>query len=298
MLTLSSQFCTKLISSFKDLRTIYLLEEFCPGGTVLVMLQRQQGPPTLKPTCAGNVLGCVILGLRCCHDHNILVRALAPENLFIDANGLIKLGVFEYSKRIMPGEFTMTVCGSQEFMPPEQMYGHGQTLASDFWSVGCLMYELLTGVTPFSDPLGSILNVHGNILQGINDRILSSISIDDNAGQLAKEVVEGLLQNNAEDRLGAKDFNDLQQHLWFGRVNVDMNELESGRFSSGEPDWKPKINSTNAGKLYYVDGKPLRLEDVVMNGGGNDKDTDAGRITLAEESADRNHNSNDWHWVF
>ena len=45
----------------------------------------------------------------------------------------------------------MTVCGSNEYMSPEQMYGHGQTLASDYWGLGCLMYELFIGRTPFSD---------------------------------------------------------------------------------------------------------------------------------------------------
>jgi len=84
-------------------------------------LNRQLGASTLQPTDAGNVLGCVVLGLRCCHDHNILVRALGPENLFIGINGKIKLANFEFSKKIMQGEFTMTVCGSHEFMPPEQM---------------------------------------------------------------------------------------------------------------------------------------------------------------------------------
>ena len=121
LLTIHSQFCVKIISSFKDLRTIYILEEFCPGGTVLGLLNRQLGASTLQPTDAGNVLGCVVLGLRCCHDHNILVRALGPENLFIGINGKIKLANFEFSKKIMQGEFTMTVCGSHEFMPPEQM---------------------------------------------------------------------------------------------------------------------------------------------------------------------------------
>ena len=166
--------------------------------------------------------------------------------------------------------------------------GHGQTLASDFWSLGCLMYELLIGVTPFSDPMGNLNNVHGNILQGINDRILGKMS---SCGQLASEMVEGLLQNNAENRLGAKSFNDLQQHLWFSEVDVNMLELNQGRFSS-VPEWIPTINSKQVGSMYYVDGQKLKLEDVVMNGGGTVEDISG--------NSGKNENRNElaWHWVF
>ena len=150
LLTLHSQFIVNLVSTFKDITTIYILEEFCPGGTVYNLLKRQRDHQ-LEENAIGNILGCVIHGLRVCHDHSILVRALAPENLFIDKKGLVKLSNFEFSKKILPGAFTMTVCGSNEYMSPEQMYGHGQTLASDYWGLGCLMYELFIGRTPFSD---------------------------------------------------------------------------------------------------------------------------------------------------
>ena len=110
----------QLISTFKDLTKIYILEEFCPGGTVLHMLNSPLSghSNTLIPQDAAKIVGCVIHGLKCCHDHNILVRALAPENLLIGPKGIVKLSNFEFSKEILMGAFTMTVCGCHGTLNP------------------------------------------------------------------------------------------------------------------------------------------------------------------------------------
>ena len=117
LLTIQSMFCIKLVTTFTDLRNIYMLEEFCPGGTLAGVLERPgytSATGALTSTECGYAIGCVVLGLKCCHTHSILLRGLSPENLFIDANGIIKLGNFEFSKQLSVGQFTMTVCGTFE----------------------------------------------------------------------------------------------------------------------------------------------------------------------------------------
>ena len=117
LLTIQSMFCIKLVTTFTDLRNIYMLEEFCPGGTLAGVLERPgytSSTGALTSTECGYAIGCVVLGLKCCHTHSILLRGLSPENLFIDANGIIKLGNFEFSKQLSVGQFTMTVCGTFE----------------------------------------------------------------------------------------------------------------------------------------------------------------------------------------
>jgi serine/threonine protein kinase/CRP-like cAMP-binding protein len=271
LLTIQSTFCIKLFTTFVDSRNIYMLEEFCPGGHLLGVLERPgytSSTGALTPTECGYAIGCVAFGLNCCHTHNVLLRGLSPENLFIDASGLIKLGNFEFAKQLAVGEFTMTVCGCLEFMSPEQAFGHGQALTADLWSLGCLMYELLVGVTPFADSSGDVNIVHQKILQGLNEKILSSV--DDCGGPHAKEMIEGLLQSTPGNRLGAKSFKELKHHPWFHDVGVDMSELFCGRFPSGPPAWKPTINHERIGEYYYDQyGDPLRFEEM-RNSAGHD----------------------------
>jgi len=267
------------------------MEVFCSGGTVLKLLKQHR---MLEPEAAGNVLGCVVHGLKVCHNHNILVRALAPENLFIDSTGIVKLANFEFGKKIMPGEFTMTVCGSKEYMSPEQMYGHGQTLASDFWGLGCLMYELMCGTTPFADPSEDIHQVHSNVLQGITDRILHDLG--ENAGHLGEDLCKGLLNSKAEDRTGNKDWHDLEHHHWFVEYNVNMGDLNTGHYGANtKVFWKPTIDNNKVGAYYYNDDDhPLSLHDEIHHNGATQY---GGHLNEGEETSG---NSTDlpWHWVF
>ena len=163
-------------------------------------------------------------------------------------------------------------------MSPEQAFGHGQTLTADLWSLGCLMYELLVGVTPFADPAGDSNIVHQNILQGMNERKLAPV--EDNGGHYAKEMISGLLQTTAANRLGANSFKELLHHEWFQDVGVDMSELVCGRFTAGPPAWTPIISRDKIGEYYFDQyGDPLRFEDMRKSAGHG------GGTTTADEVA-------------
>lgn len=84
------------------------------------------------------------------HQQNIIYRDLKPENLLISHDGHIKIADFGLSKGGMNNrEVTYSFCGSTEYMPPEMILKTGHSYPVDFYTLGALLYELVTGLPPF-----------------------------------------------------------------------------------------------------------------------------------------------------
>lgn len=90
-------------------------------------------------------------GLSVAHDSYIIHRDIKPQNILILENGMIKITDFGIAVAMNATQLTQTnsVMGSVHYLPPEQASGKGATLQSDIYSIGILMYELLTGKLPF-----------------------------------------------------------------------------------------------------------------------------------------------------
>lgn len=90
-------------------------------------------------------------GMSVAHDAYIIHRDIKPQNIMIQENGVVKITDFGIAMAMNATQLTQTnsVMGSVHYLPPEQANGKGSTLQSDIYSMGILMYELLTGKLPY-----------------------------------------------------------------------------------------------------------------------------------------------------
>ena len=91
----------------------------------------------------------MLLGLEYIHAQNILYRDLKPENIFIDLDGHIRLADFGLSKLQTPKSLNDTYCGSAEYMSPEMLNGEAYGYGVDYYSLGAVLFEMVTGLPPF-----------------------------------------------------------------------------------------------------------------------------------------------------
>lgn len=81
------------------------------------------------------------------HAKQIVYRDLKPENVLIDEFGYLKLVDWGFAKEVL--DKTYTLCGTPEYLAPEAVKGTGHNVAVDYWSLGALTFEMLTGYSPF-----------------------------------------------------------------------------------------------------------------------------------------------------
>ncbi|EAY12790.1 AGC family protein kinase [Trichomonas vaginalis G3] len=129
------------------------------------------------------------LGLQYIHSHHILHRDIKSQNIFLDADGNVKIGDFGTAKCLEEtGEFAETVVGSPFYLSPEICQGVPYNAKTDIWSLGCVLYELCTLVPAFSgDCIGGIVM---KILRSEQPPIPGEYSSD------LSNLVDSMLQKN------------------------------------------------------------------------------------------------------
>ena len=126
----------------------YIVMEYIEGKTLKQLLQKR-GALTLTEVI--DIMSQLTDGLAHAHEAYIIHRDIKPQNIMIEDNGRIKITDFGIAMALNSTQLTQTnsVMGSVHYLPPEQANGKGSTVKSDIYSLGILMYELLTGSVPF-----------------------------------------------------------------------------------------------------------------------------------------------------
>ena len=223
MQSLSHPFCVRLFSVTEDQTNFYLIMEYVSGGELfarLVELNR------FSESVTKFYVACVVLALEYLHRNGIVYRDLKPENLLLDEKGYIKVTDFGYAKRIH-NRRTFTMCGTPEYQAPEIMtVDMGATTTADYWSLGVLTYEMLTGNSPFlSKPGRTALKASDPWVIIRNARTGRYPPPSGYAGTAVSDFISRLLQVNPANRMASAG--EVKQHPWF--AGFDWKGLEKRR---------------------------------------------------------------------
>ncbi|KIH64831.1 kinase domain protein [Ancylostoma duodenale] len=160
----------------------------------------------------------IIVALQHIHSKNIVLRDLKPENLLLSEDGHVKIADFGLAK-VLKGK-TYTICGTPEFMAPELISRKGYGMDVDWWSLGVLLFELITGRTPFSG------DTQEDTFEAIQK---GDLQFPDGFHAAAREVVEKLLDRNPCNRAPNKSM-----LAWYAAI--DWGDVEGLKIA---PPFKP-----------------------------------------------------------
>ncbi|KAF2430893.1 kinase-like protein [Tothia fuscella] len=224
---INNPFIVPLKFSFQSPEKLYFVLAFVNGGELFHHLQREQRFDVNRARFYTAELLCA---LECLHGFNVIYRDLKPENILLDYSGHIALCDFGLCKLDMKDEDrTTTFCGTPEYLAPELLHGGGYTKTVDWWTLGVLLYEMLTGLPPFYD-------------ENTNDmyrKILTEplhFPGPDIVPPAARDLLARLLDRDAANRLGAKGASEIKAHHFFH--SIDWRKLLERKY---EPTFKPSV---------------------------------------------------------
>lgn len=205
-----SPFLVCLCGTHRDSEYVYMMMEPVLGGELFTVL-RTRG--CFSDNEAKFYAANVILAFEYLHKKNIAYRDLKPENLLIGSDGYLKLVDFGFAKKIDTRSWT--VCGTPDYLPPEIIRQSGHSKAVDWWALGILIYEMLTGDPPFSD--ADTMVMYEKIMAGRVQYDSKKIS------KPAQDLISKLLHVQQSKRLGnlKNGVADVKSHRWFKGFDWD-----------------------------------------------------------------------------
>jgi hypothetical protein len=204
MFAVNHPFIVKLFCTFKSPSCLFFLMEFVAGGELFNYI-RAEGQFTNETT--KYVSAEIILALQYLHNQDIIYRDIKPENLLVDHQGHLKLTDFGFAKHIE--DRTNSMCGTLDYMAPEILMAKGHGKGADWWSLGILIYEMLSGCPPLTVDTGN----GGHAMNLIAAGKLEYPSYFDPD---AVDLIKRLLSIDEKDRLGSRDdAEEIKRHPWF-----------------------------------------------------------------------------------
>ena len=159
MVKINCPFIVNIKTAFQDTSKLYIVSEFMQGGDMFYHMHDGKIIIFNNDKTRFYVME-LVLALEFLHKNNMVYRDLKPENILLDSKGHVKLTDFGLSKILEEeDDKAFTICGTPQYLAPEILNKKGYNKAVDWWSLGCVMYEMLTGKIPFPIKKGVKLNM-------------------------------------------------------------------------------------------------------------------------------------------
>ena len=247
-------FLVRLYCSFQNHEKLYMGLEYLHGGELFQHLKEaKRFPENLARFYAAEV----ILAIDFLHSKDIIYRDIKPENILVDENGHLKLTDFGLSKTGITsaggktaGVKTRTFCGTPDYLAPEIIKGVSHGKAVDWWGVGVLLFEMMTGQPPFTG------SNHKELYQHI---ISDDVIFPEHIGSAGRSLIRGLLTKEPEKRLGTKGTQEIKSHEFFD--GIDWSLLSEKKI---DPPFKPQIDTSFDEKQLDQMSKDRRNSDMTL----------------------------------
>ena len=135
----------RLMYAFQSSEELYMITEYYEGGDLRSHLEENR----FSEEEVQYIVGVLSVTLEYLHNHHIVYRDMKPENVMMDGRGGLHVIDFGLCKEIEMKESGWSIGGTPSYMAPEVIEGKGYSYSVDWWSLGIMMWELLTGKPPF-----------------------------------------------------------------------------------------------------------------------------------------------------
>ncbi|XP_076888313.1 3-phosphoinositide-dependent protein kinase 1-like [Bidens hawaiensis] len=208
--------------TFQDTYSLYMALESCEGGELFDQITRK-GRLTVDETrfYAAEIVD----ALEYIHKLGLIHRDIKPENLLLTSDGHIKIADFGSVKPMQDSQITVlphgssdekacTFVGTAAYVPPEVLNSSPATFGNDLWALGCTMFQMLSGTSPFKDASEYL------IFQRI---IARDVKFPDYFSNDARDLIDKLLDIDPAKRPGAgpDGYNSLKNHPFFEAIDWD-----------------------------------------------------------------------------
>lgn len=229
-------FVISLKMAFRNGNYIYYGFDFMQGADLFEFVR--QNTIRIEAHSAALYSSQIVLALEHLHRYGIIYRDLKPENVLVSSEGHLVLADLGLAKRLPTSGRTYTLCGTRayfapemlkNFLPPHTSKGSGYDFSVDFWQLGCFIYELYKGRSPFMDPKTRDV-YNANIFAGECTR-------PNNMEDSAWDITKALLIPNPENRLGCGGggWEEVKSHTFF--TDIVWQDILRKEF---EPPVRPK----------------------------------------------------------
>ena len=203
----------------------YIVMEYIEGKH-LKQLLKKRGSLTVREVV--DIMLQLTDGMSAAHDSYIIHRDIKPQNIMILENGLIKITDFGIAMALNATQLTQTnsVMGSVHYLPPEQAMGSCATIQSDVYSMGVLMFELLTGTVPFKGD-----NAVEIALKHIKETIPYIKDINDSIPNSVANIVKRATAKNVKNRYA--DAREMNEDL---KTCMNDSRIDEGEFVFKYPE--------------------------------------------------------------